>query len=456
MLALQRSVGNRAAARLVQRQPQPGVPLEKADAPVVQPADRHSLELAIAADLPAAFTAFSNATMAHVASIKNAAKAEAETIATVIDVATGFLAPIFANVVNSKLLTKVATAEVQAATKSAMTALITKQDLLKAAFTGATKIANQYMKTESNALFGEESIDAFALALRNTFQRGLGQIANRLGSMPDAELIAVWAAYQPEVADETAYRHVLGGLFTRFQQQVERLGERGGDAYSSSTKKLYTIQLPATRRLALVDDSYVFGAGSSKLFWGWITPDMEPIARAKAAALHLPVDTLQLADLEMITLADILDAPNRPTDERRRMKPIDLIRSLSPTERAKAAADPDAMAVVAQQREYFGWHLSKADRQKAVYLLQGYSDHVLACVDELDSWYASGSVIVHEVEQMDSAERARIAKDPWFMDKLRDRMNEGELANVLYALGVGPKPPPPPPMPQYPYPRHWH
>ena len=66
----------------------------------------------------------------------------------------------------------------------------------------ATKIANQLMKSSSNSLFGETEIDAFALALRNTFQRGAAAVLDRLTTMSDPELLAVWTAYDPENADE--------------------------------------------------------------------------------------------------------------------------------------------------------------------------------------------------------------------------------------------------------------
>jgi len=206
----------RAAEVTVSRQPkQSPVPFEEAEPNRIPPTDRHAIELAVTGYISLAFSAFTNATVAHAASIKNAAKAKAEVYAAIVDVFTGFLAPVFANWAVGRLVAKAEAAAVGPLAQEAAKKLFSQPDAFKASFTGATKIANQVMKSNANALFGQTEIDAFALALRNTFQRGAAAILDRLTTMTDAELLAVWTAYDPDNADESAYRKVLAGFFQR-------------------------------------------------------------------------------------------------------------------------------------------------------------------------------------------------------------------------------------------------
>ena len=374
LLALPLAVGNSAVAaglvRHPQPQPPPPVPLVEAEAKRIPPADRHGIELATSGYISLAFTAFSNATAAHAAAIKNEAKARAEMIAAVVDVATGFLAPVFANWVAGKLVGKATIAAVDPITKKAIVSLISRQEVFKAAFTGATKIANQVMKSNANSLFGETEIDAFALALRNTFQRGAAAVLDRLTTMTDTELLAAWIAYDPDNADESAYRQVLAELFKHYQKQVEPIGtESAGEGYSAS-QGLYEVQLATRKRLAnLIVWSGMSGRTNS--LWEWITPDMEAIARAKATALGLAIPTIALRDVDVL-LVEILDPP-RPDLRRKDM--IEIARALSPAERARAAADPDVVTIVETGREVNGRKPNQYERHKTLFVLRGFSSH---------------------------------------------------------------------------------
>lgn len=457
LVGLQRAVGNHVVTRLVDGRPivarnqVPPVPLEEAEQARVAPADRHALETAATGYIPLAFTAFSNATQAHAAAIKNAAKAEAETIALVIDVLTGFAAPLFANYVVSKLTAKAVQSGMEAATKQAVITLISKQDAMKAAFTGATKVANQLMKNASNTLFGETEIDAFALALRNTFQRGAAQVLNRLTTLTDAELIAVWTAYDPDNADETAYRHVLGDIFARYQKQVAPIGTGSGPSLEGGPtvdSRVYEVQLATRKRLATLS---VWSSGEHNL-WAWITPDMDAIARAKSQALGLGIPTIGLRDVGM-TLAEILDPP-RPDLRRKDM--LEVARALGAAELRRAAADPDVVTIVETAREHDYRIPSQAERKQTLFVLAGYSDHVIACVEELDSWFPSGAVVDRHLQATDAGERARVAKEQWFVERVRAKLSGYQLERVLFTLGLGPAPTPsaPKPTPGMPPPGH--
>lgn len=455
LLAMQRSSGNRAVAGIVARQPQPqagpapAVPLEEAESKRVAPADRHAIEIANATDIALAFTAFSNATAAHTAAIKNEAKAKAELYAAIIDVATGFLAPVFAGWAVGKLTALAAQEPFVQTTKKAVEKLISSQDFFKASFTGATKVANQVMKSNANALFGETEIEAFAHALRDTFQAGAGAVAGRLTTMTDDELLATWTAYHPQVANETAYRQVLGGLFARYQTQVEPIGTSSGpyEGGQGASSEVYEVQLAGRKRLANI----TVWASGEKVLWAWITPDMDSIARAKATALGLGIPTIALKDV-WVALAEILDPPH---PELRQKDMLEIAQALPPTERQRAGADPDVVTVVETGREIDGRVPNQYERHKTLFVLRGFSSHALVCLDELDSWFPNGFEINRQLEAADPAERRRLAQDQWFVGRLRANLDGRVLQQVLFTLGLGPAPPPEPPphpIPHY----HFH
>jgi hypothetical protein len=448
LLQLQRTAGNRAVATMVARQPHvknpppPPVPLDQADDKLIPPADRNAMVTATTGFIPLAFTAFANATIAHAAAIKNEAKAKAEMYAMVIDVATGFLAPVFANWVVGKMAAKVAETQVEEVTKKAVVKLITKQDTFKAAFTGATKVGNQLMKKEANSLFGETEIDGFALALRNTFQHGAGVVLNGLTRLTDEQLMATWIAYDPQNADESAYRGVLSDLFAHYQKQVEPIGDdQTFDMGTSAAQSVYDVQLSSRTRLANV---VRWSSGENNL-WAWVTPDMEPIARAKAKALGLGVPTIALADLQL-SLAEIIE-PARPELRGENME--DIARALTSGERQTAAANPDVTTVVLNAREHNGRVPGQYERHKTLFVLRGLSSHALDILDELDSWGTSDFKINKYLDQTDAAERRVLAQDQWFVGRLRANMGKEGLQKALYTLGLGPPPPPPAPEPDF-------
>jgi Domain of unknown function (DUF4157) len=414
-------------------------PLDGANGTMMPPSDRKQLELAAVGFIPMAFTAFGNASSAHAAAIKNAAKAEAEMIAAVVDVATGFMAPVFANWAVGKLAAKAATAGAEIAKKAAP--LISKQDIFKAAFTGATKIANQVIKSQTNTLFGETEIDAFARGLRNTFQAGAGEILNHVASMTDDELLVVWLAYSPENADESQYLKVLDGLFKRYQAQVQTIGDRAdfaseGGANGAETG-LYEIQTAHGKRLANVT---AWDSGAYNLM-AWVTPDMEAMARAKAAHSN-GVKQLPLAKLN-VTLAEIL---NPPHPEWRRKDTIDVVRAMSPGERAAAANDPDVITIIEHGREIDGRVPGRYERHKSLFILRGFSSHATAALDEIDSFFPSATTVDKHLKDMGAAERGRLAADPWFVGQVKKELGGYGLEQVLFTLGLGPKPKEPDPV----------
>jgi Domain of unknown function (DUF4157) len=433
------AIGNRAVALTVARQvphPQTPVPLEEVETDV-PPADRRGIELATAGLIPLAFTAFSNATAAHVAAIKNEAKAQAEIYKMVVDVAAGFFAPVFANWMVGAMAAKVTEAAVSEVTKKAAVKLISQQDIFKATFTGATKIANQVMASNANALFGETEIEAFALALRNRFQQGAEAILNRVTTLSINELLTVWIAYGSDYANETAYRKVLAELFKRYQEQVEPIGTTTTAGLTDTpgpSSRLYEVQLATRKRLATLN----VWSGGEKYLRAWVTPDMEAIARAKATALRQGIPTIAIKDVG-VTLDELLDPP-QPTLHGKDM--FEIVKAMGSAERQRAASDPDFVSVVETGRELDGRIPDEYERHKTLFLLRGYSSDAIACVDELASLFPSAPVIVQHLHLASAAERGRLAQDPWFVGRVRAELPDFGRAQVLFALGLGPAPKP--------------
>jgi hypothetical protein len=207
------------------------VPAVPADAPDPQ---EHYLDDASRADIIGdtrlriglAFTAFGNACTAYRDAIKNEAKARAEMFSTVIDIATGFLAPAFATVGTALLAARAATkvsgpaakvAGAAAANATTVRSLISQSDKFKATFTGASKVATLAIKSNAMALFGETDIDAFASKLRDAFQAGAAALSTSLSTLDDNQMITLWAGFDDAAANETAYRAALKGVFERFR-----------------------------------------------------------------------------------------------------------------------------------------------------------------------------------------------------------------------------------------------
>jgi hypothetical protein len=231
LLGLQRTAGNAAVSTLfppradlatrpsafvLQRQPMPATaqrPTPAAGA-ALDARDRKVIEDETRAEIVLAFTAFTDACQANITAMRAAAKADAEMAAAVIDIATGFLAPAFAGFVVKKLAKKAdALTEV---TKTQVQKVLSQNDVFKGIFTGATKVANSAMKIESTTLFGEDDRDALLDRLKQVFQKNAATLAGRVASMPDNELVAVWGAYDADVANVSSYKAVIRDLLAQY------------------------------------------------------------------------------------------------------------------------------------------------------------------------------------------------------------------------------------------------
>jgi hypothetical protein len=232
---LQRSVGNQATQKGLQLQrdlsvsrwpiPGPLPPWQGRSAPSgsLSPQDRQSLEYATLTEIGTAFTGFTDACTANITAMKAAAKADAEFAALAIDIATGFLAPVWANYVVGKLLAKAESKVVDEVSKKTVATLISDSDVIKASFTAATKIGGYDLKKNAVPLFGEYADDKLLDKLKIEFQKNAVSMSGNLPKMSNDELLATWVAFDPDFANVETYKGAIKTLLDEFHG-VEDLG----------------------------------------------------------------------------------------------------------------------------------------------------------------------------------------------------------------------------------------
>ena len=106
----------------------------------------------------------------------------------------------------------------------------------------------------------------------------------------------------------------------------------------------------------------------------------------------------------------------------------DAIRQMPLDERAAARADRNFMARLVDD-------MSGDELQKAVYLLEGYSDHVLAAIDAMSGMGTDEDALFAAVRSMGPLERDRLRNDSRFMARLRDDLSGDDLDQALELLG---------------------
>jgi hypothetical protein len=292
ILALQRTAGNQAVTRLLAREPLAAA--EPQAAPFPQdpnsPAfDLETIREETKAEILTAFTAFCDACDANVTAMKAAAKAQAEAAALFIDVATGFLAPAFAVAAGptlvGRLSMKLAEKAVVEQADEKIKELITNADLLKAGFTGATKVVGDQLKRRSTQLFGEGPEEAFLDNMKTEFQVNAVALVGKVHRMGFEELLGVWAAYDPELANVNTYKATIKTLLDQFHT-IETIGT---DPFPFTgplvnfNRRLYRVT--DNNRLVILNDVSGGPAGLHG-FVMWIPAHLEPTALAQEKEVH--------------------------------------------------------------------------------------------------------------------------------------------------------------------------
>jgi hypothetical protein len=164
--------------------------------------------------------------------------------------------------------------------------LLSQSDILKASFSGVSKIATTAIKAKSTALFGETDIDDFATFLRVSFHAGATSLNSALGEVSNATLLLAWAAYDVAFTNENVYKAALQELFDRYRAQIRRIGTEQQVSrvlYSRVDTRAYWIDAYGKTRLALLLDQkrgnfpYV---RQVRTFDRWISDDLVDLAVA--------------------------------------------------------------------------------------------------------------------------------------------------------------------------------
>jgi hypothetical protein len=263
---------------------------------LLTPQDRAVIVGETQMEIGTAFTAFTDACIANITAMKAAAKADAEMFALVLDIATGFAAPAFANWATAKWVAKLNSSAAASMAKDTAAAaakaepakllgVISHSDALKAKFTGVSKVAGDQIKRNATALFGESDEDVLLDHLKSRFQAGAVTLAGRVADpkLSEAELLSIWIAYDPSVADVFAYKAQVKALLDQYQQFVKPImettlpGERAMGDYMSSTIgiRAYAIDAYGQNRVVLLDQSE---AANTKTFRAWVPAKWQDMA----------------------------------------------------------------------------------------------------------------------------------------------------------------------------------
>ena len=144
-----------------------------------------------------------------------------------IDIATGFLAPAFADWISryaTSLPKGISSLSAQMAV-DAQRALANK-DAMKASLVGATKFIGTEVQNHATTLFGEGAEDQLLDGFKRGFQSDAVTLSGQIPHMSDDELLATWVAYSPERANVTTYKVAIDRLLRHFWA-VQDLGAFG-------------------------------------------------------------------------------------------------------------------------------------------------------------------------------------------------------------------------------------
>jgi hypothetical protein len=310
-----RNLAGAGQSARISRDPVATIPPDSAPAAAGPPAralskdERQRFEREAGEHVTQAMPAFATACAHHREALKSKAKADAELMSLVIDIAAGFAAPVFATWIAGKMAAKVAarvgTADAEAVGN--LTKILQNRDMTKAAFTSATKVGQQAIKANSYALFGETDHDAFLITAQNAFHKGGQAITDHLGDMTDVELVATWGAYAYEHTNVDVYRSAIGDLLGKYDKfvggqaakhfEIKDRGIATGDVVDTENR-VYMADLYGRRRAILVYSSDAGYGKPWRRFSGYVAPEVEAAAKARTAKLFGSVETIDPSTID--------------------------------------------------------------------------------------------------------------------------------------------------------------
>ena len=157
------------------------------------------------------------------------------------------------------------------------------------------------------------------------------------------------------------------------------------------------------------------------------------------AALHARYDTdaefKRLVDNHNRPDANVLNSPRWQAVERAvaglgtdEDAIYEAIRGMPTDERAALRADSNFMAMLRGD-------LSGDELQKAIFLLEGYSEHVVEAIDAMSGLGTDEDALFAAIRRMGPLERNQLRENAWFMARLRDDLSGDDLDKALKLLG---------------------
>jgi uncharacterized protein DUF4157 len=250
------------------------------------PAVRKTIEDETQSELLIAAKDFTAACDAHIAALKALAKAKADNLALLVDIFMGFLSPVMTNVVLTSRLGPKLDGLFQQFAKQVGDAkkeirIVSEADIIKTSFSTATKLANDQLKKNAQPLFGEIAEEQFLDRLAKEFDKGVIHLSGQLHKMSPVQLISVWAAYDPDIANKANYKTVLQEILKQFRL-VQEISHKEFPRHPGSREmgmtpshmdfRAYYIVAGGKRALAIVSEiPNPLGPGNYRMFRGWVT-----------------------------------------------------------------------------------------------------------------------------------------------------------------------------------------
>jgi hypothetical protein len=244
-------------------------------------ADRVELRSKIRFRLAVAYTAFVSASKDVKDSLKAIAKARAEVAGMWVEIFTGFLAPGLSKGL-AKFANTIPVESSNTAYRMAFAAMNT--DMTKELFKSAAKVGSKALKDNSSALFGEVADEVFVTKLETSTQKAVDAISNDLDKRNDAELAALYAAYDPENANVDLYRKKIKAMLVGYKTEV--LQE---DNIRKDRSRLVRMDAYGKKRLAIIGQGRGAGMTVDWRLWSWVSPENEAAVKKQYADWDLPI-----------------------------------------------------------------------------------------------------------------------------------------------------------------------
>lgn len=261
------------------------------------------------AEIDKAYTAFVSACKDQQQSIASAAKANAEFIALFIEVAFGALMPNIVGNMSKAIVRALQPERLDAEVTRFISDFVSNRDNLKSLATAATKATALRMKQASGA-WVVNGVTDFITLLEVQFQSAFTEIDEAIEAegVPDTQIIAVWAAFHPSVANKLAYAGIVSDLVHRYQRQVAPVGIEMKSGTSGIAERQHETQVfrlvmaDGTERFALVRREIRLGfwPGKTELkFVSWIEPEFLSMAIGRTSAIDRAIETVPAAEVDL-------------------------------------------------------------------------------------------------------------------------------------------------------------